>query len=347
MVARQLRDLYGASISLVLRGDEGNDNDQFDENLSPESEARRFVDRFIAPELARPDAVDYDAMVGACETWRRLEGFGVPQPHLEWRARFELALCRIIQNELQTPYLWGSIPIGNLEAEDIHIFAAVIMEAAGWSAHLYLGPYRKTVAEETDNWHIYRPTRIWVPELRRLGLPIRPFVATEIGPYHNRDNTGITAEQQARLCVDIAVALTTEFRSVGAPLLSCLPFGYGTVGTMAVWKLDGLEWIMAAANPEPATFSLPGQPPGGGSSMNDAELNRYAADIFSRYGVPWNPDGALCKFWLAELKADRFLGFPMEREHLSENRQWMIQGFSNALVKADVATWQASRGLPL
>jgi hypothetical protein len=345
-VARQLRDYYGQSISLILRGDEGNDNDQFDENQAPESEARRFVNRFIAPELARPDAVDYDAMVGACETWRRLDGSGVPQPHLEWRARFELTLCRIIQNELQTPYCWGSIPIGNLEAEDIHIFAAVIAEAAYWSAHLYLGPYRKTVAEEIDNWFIYRPTRIWLPELRRLQLPIRPMVATEVGPYHNRDNTGITAEQQARLCVDITVALTNEFASVAWPLVSCLPFGYGTVGTMDVWKLDGYEWIMAAANPEPATFVLPGQVPGG-DDMDNAELLRYAADIFGRYGVPWNPTGAICKFWLAELKANRFLGFPMEREHLTENHEWMIQGFSSAIVKADVATWKVSRGLPL
>jgi len=86
---------------------------------------------------------------------------------------------------------------------------------------------------------------------------------------------------------------------------------------------------------------------GGSTTMTDAELLRYTEDIFSRYGVPWNPAGAICKFWLAELKADRFLGFPMEREHLSENHQWMIQGFSNTLVKADVAMWEASRGLPL
>ena len=330
--------------TLVLRGDEGNDNDQFDEARSPESEARRFYDRFLAPKLAR---WRFHAALGPCETWRREPGQGVPQPHLEWRAAFELSLCRLVQNERQLPYGWGSIPIGNLEPEDLRLFAPVLAEAAFTSAHLYLGPGRRAVAEEVDSWYVWRPTRLWLPECQRRGYRFPPLLATEIGTYHPPAQTGLTMPQYAQVCVDIVHALEAEFAVVGETFLGGIPFGYGTVGTMDVWRMDGTEGIIAAANPDYVAIPVPGTQPQPEAQMTEAELQRYAADVWRRYQITLNPASALYKRWYEALRSGRFLGYPMEAEHRSENGRYVIQGFSNTILAWDSQTGQVAEGLPL
>ena len=237
----------------ILRGDGGNDGDQYDENRPPEDEARAYFDRFLRPRIERWPK--WSAALGPCEWWHRLDG-DQPQPHLEYRAAFESRLCHIVQLEYQIAYLWGSIPIGNLEAADIRLFADVIGKAYGWAAHLYLGPNRKTLAEETDDWYLNRPLRIWLPECRRLGLPFKRLCATEIGTYHPPAETGLTMGEYAALCVQIARKLQADCAAAGVELLGAFPFGFGTVGRMTVCKMVGTEATIRAANPERVAISL-------------------------------------------------------------------------------------------
>lgn len=66
--------------------------------------------------------------------------------------------------------------------------------------------------------------------------------------------------------------------------------------------------------------------------MLAGELERYAADVFRRFGVPFNPDAGIVKYWLGELRRGRFLGFPMEPEHRTEDGRWVVQGFSSTIL---------------
>jgi hypothetical protein len=336
----------GIARTYILRGDDGNDGAQYDESRPPESEARRYFDRFLAPELARRH---YDAVLGPCENWHR-DPNGT-QPRLQYRAALELALCRIVQNERHIPYGWGSIPIGNLEAVDLPLFTGVLAEAAFTSAHLYLGPNRQNVGQETDNWYLYRPTRIWLPECRRLGLRFPPVLATEVGTYYPPAQTGLSMAEYARACVDIVRALEVEYAAAGAEFLGGIPFGFGTVGTMDIWRMDGQEGAIAAANPQSVSISLTGgmphPPEPGGDTVTEAELLRLAEDIYVRAGAGWNPAGAITKHWLASWKAGRYLGEPTGPEHWSESHRWMIQEFASAVLFWDSMTGEVLEQIPL
>jgi hypothetical protein len=73
---------------------------------------------------------------------------------------------------------------------------------------------------------------------------------------------------------------------------------------------------------------------------------RYVEDIWHRYDAGWNPNGAICKYWYALLRAGGAPGFPMEREHPTENGRYIIQGFSNGFLTYNVATGVVTETLP-
>jgi hypothetical protein len=292
-----------SAYTTILRGDGGNDGDQYDENRPPEAEARRYFDRFLRPKLDRWR--DWSAALGPCEWWRRLEG-DQPQPHLEYRAALESTLCDIVQNERQIAYLWGSIPIGNLEAADIRLFAGVIGKAYGWSVHLYLGPGRRRVEDETDDWYLNRPLRIWLPECRRLGLPFRRLCATEIGTYHPPAETGLTMAEYAALCVQIARKLQADCAAAGVEFLGAFPFGYGTVGSMTVWKMDGTEGVIRAANPQRVAIALNIGSSGGGPIMDGITFDKAKVKAYVEWGaarLAKSEDPRDVSAFLAHLKA--------------------------------------------
>lgn len=252
----------GVKRQIGLRGDDGQDWLQVDENQSPESEARRFFDRFIKPEIfGRPEypRQAYSWVLGMCENWHREKGFGVPQPRLVWRAAFESTLCDLVQIGLQLPYGWGSIPIGNLEGEDIPLFKAVMEKAAFTAAHLYLGERRKTLAEETDDWYLNRPINIWLPACKKYGVRFPPLMATELGTYFPYGETGLNREEYVKLVIEMNSKLTRDFLEAGVKYIGGMGFGYGTVGSMTVWQMDGTEQFIADQNPDNASIFLPGQ----------------------------------------------------------------------------------------
>jgi hypothetical protein len=81
--------------------------------------------------------------------------------------------------------------------------------------------------------------------------------------------------------------------------------------------------------------------------MSDAELERYAKDIWKRYNITSNPDGAIYKYWMEGLRTNQFYGFPMEAEHRSESGRYVIQGFSNKILAWDSQTGRVGEGIPL
>jgi hypothetical protein len=88
-------------------------------------------------------------------------------------------------------------------------------------------------------------------------------------------------------------------------------------------------------------------PQPGGNDMTQAELLRYALDIWGRFHAAPNPTGAIFKHWMATLGTSAYPGFPMEPEHPTENGKWIIQGFSSGFLSYEIATGRVSAGLPL
>jgi hypothetical protein len=91
---------------------------------------------------------------------------------------------------------------------------------------------------------------------------------------------------------------------------------------------------------------LGGDYPIQGGTVTATEIERYAADLFKRFNVDWVPADGFCKFFLAEMKAGRFLGPPMEAQHRTENGQYVYQAFANAVLHAKIGEYIVRKGLP-
>ncbi len=244
-------------------------------NPDAEAEADRFFSTAIAPVVRRYPGV-FNIVLGINEAFpsppKRQEGesdadyqdrWEVYRKALTWRARFELRLCRRVQNELRVVYGWGAVSVGCLEADDIPIFADVIREAFCTVVHLYLKPGRVNVAEEDperEPWWLWRPTRLWLPKLRQMGLRLRLLV-TECGPY----TADVRGDDLAHLDVEIARALAAECEQQGVELLGVLGYGRGMMGDQSAWELEGSESIFVEAA-RAGTETLPVVP-----AQNDEE----------------------------------------------------------------------------
>jgi len=217
---------------LILRPDRGDDPDQIDYSADdPQAEAQRFFSRFILPALRQVPAGTYSASLGANEQWPGAD-------RLDFRAAFELALCRIVQGVRGLDYVALACPVGNLKAVEVDHFAGVFREARWISYHAYLRPNAWSLSAEIDGDYFWRPTRAWMPQLRRLGLPLR-LLCTESGTFARGQS--MTATALAELDVALAGAMAIECARVGATFGGMLPFGFGLEGGMAAWNLDGNE----------------------------------------------------------------------------------------------------------
>ncbi len=236
---------------IILRADAGQDAEQADESRSPESEADRFLAERIAPALAAVPPGTYSACLGICEDWRPHD-----RAYLEWRAAFEYRLCQRVQADHRLPYAWGSIPSGNLEADELPIFAKVLGAAWATAYHGYTRPGRTVLSDETEPWWAWRPLDLWAPKLRTLGLRTR-LLCTELGTWEPPSLLHMSADDEARY----VVALDGEYRrrcaAAGMEYLGGCAFGFGTLGGQAVWRLDGTESIFAAANAQAAPVGPP------------------------------------------------------------------------------------------
>lgn len=83
-----------------------------------------------------------------------------------------------------------------------------------------------------------------------------------------------------------------------------------------------------------------------GGTVQPGELERYVSDLYKRFNVPYNPNSALAKRFLDELKAGNFLGAPLEPEHPTENGKFLYQAFANTILTYDVSSGQVLEGLP-
>jgi hypothetical protein len=232
---------------LILRPDQGDDAAQIDYNAaSPEREALRFDDRYIRPNLKAVPPGTYSASLGPCEDWPAGD-------RLDFRARFEESLCRMVQEGRGLDYIALSCPVGNLDAADVGLFASTFRAARWVSYHAYMAPGVSHLDAEPGPWYFWRPTRVWLPELRRLGLPLR-LLCTEVGTYTRMANMG--SRILAQHDVLLARALAAECATLGVEFGGALPFGFGLVGDMAQWNLDGSEDLFAGGEAVPDSYSV-------------------------------------------------------------------------------------------
>ncbi len=218
------------------RFDNGEDNQQVDTSKPARDEAWRwFV--YIKRRVEQSPPGTFNGVVGINEAWGT---------NLQWRADFEVKLCMLVQTTLGVHYAWGSIPVGNLEPEQLAIFAPVIQEAWAVNYHGYLKKGRTALSQETDRWTLWRPLDMWLPECRRMGLPFKRVLFGELGTYDCWLGQ-MTLAEYASLCIDVARELGRRCEAAGVEFLGGCGFGFGTSGTMAVWDMRGCEGTLAAA----------------------------------------------------------------------------------------------------
>lgn len=221
------------------RFDQGRDDEQVDTSRPARDEAQRWFG-YILARVRQSPAGTFAGVVGICEWWPNTLAA------LQWRADFEHWLATLLGGA-GIHYAWGSIPVGNLEPEQIEMFAPVIQTAWAVNYHGYLAPGRTRLAQEQDAWHLWRPLDLWRPECQRLGLPLKRVLLGEVGTFWPWDTESMTREQYAALCIDIARAFGRRCVAEGIECLGAMGFGFGTVGSMARWNMGGIEGILAEA----------------------------------------------------------------------------------------------------
>ena len=76
------------------------------------------------------------------------------------------------------------------------------------------------------------------------------------------------------------------------------------------------------------------------------EKQRYIEDLFRRYGAAYNPNSAICKYWLDSMNRGEFLGPPMEPEHPSEDKSIVYQAFSSTVLWCYTSDFIVKEGYP-
>lgn len=86
--------------------------------------------------------------------------------------------------------------------------------------------------------------------------------------------------------------------------------------------------------------------PTGGDTVTQDEIERWAADVWKRAGVPYNKASAFARYWLDSARRGQYLGRPEGPEFRSENGQYAIQEFAGAVLNCKVGEWIVREGLP-
>jgi hypothetical protein len=233
----------------------------FDGRIAPVVRARPGVFwAALGPNEAIPGRPKRGPGQTDAEYQRALDGY---RAALRWRAAVELRLCRRVQGELGIAYIWGAINVGTIDAEDVLIFLAVWREAWGVNYHAYLAPGRKSIAEEIDDWHVWRPFAIWLPVLRANGVRLRLFVG-ELGPFYPE----LRGDDLARCQVEIHRAIRARAAREGVEYVGSCAYGAGMMGDQEAWEVEPSIPILVAANaedgataPSRPVLSAPAQPP--------------------------------------------------------------------------------------
>jgi hypothetical protein len=117
--------------------------------------------------------------------------------------------------------------------------------------------------------------------------------------------------------------------------------GVGDVESVVNEQIDGPPLGPPATPPSPLPEPEPLPLP---TADATTELQRYAADLWKRAagftGTPirWTKGHAISDHWVASLADNRFIGFPLEPAHDSEDGDSILQAFSSTIVRWDKAT---------
>ncbi len=271
-VATSLRQANPAAF-IGLRPDVGKDEEQLDLSRAPELEAARWAE-LIRQQVDEVAYNVFDYTLGVNEAF---PGDDEPE-EMDWRAAFEYALCQRVQYGKGMPqdwrplgYAWGGIPVGHIDGTNVGRFAKVFESAWATSAHLYLDEMVGKLEDDKGPWFLWRPLKVWLPELTKLGIGLR-LLATEIGTYFPPNQYGYDKKQAADLDLRIYWALAREAERLRfverAPLefVGAFPFGLYTTGKMEIWDIsEGVGLFEAEALSEKRMFlSLLTGPPGPG-----------------------------------------------------------------------------------
>ena len=253
-----------------LRADVGKDDMQMSWGQPAVAAADEFVDRFIIPAVERAGIGVYDFCLGPNEHY----GGGLGE--LQYRATAESRIMRRVQYGEGMPdwweplaYAWGGIAVGQIEPSEVVLFRDLWLHAWAVNYHGYLGPGRTSLAQETDDYYLWRPLKLWLPALRGLGWvgPKRPLriLLGECGTY---TSDLLPADARARL----AVVIGREFgrRSAGEAdvcFVGPCAYSFGAVGDQVSWRLDGQEKVFEAATVGETPPNQPTIPPDGGEPV--------------------------------------------------------------------------------
>lgn len=219
--------------------------------------------------------------------------------------------------------------------------------ADGIGLHCYWGLAKGTPYDELFTpWNALRYRTYWQPSQGDPEL----LIVTECGRDRVNDGPGGTPVGNRGYIADglDAEEFSKEFLAYGERIKQdkVVATGYttGPKPDQANFNMDPVvQYVLPHAGPA----VLPDLN-GGTTPVQPGELEAYAADIWRRYGVPLNPNSALYRYWFDQMKAGRFLGFPMEQEHpwTQTNNKYMVQGFSSQILTYTIATGKVSEGLP-
>lgn len=267
--ARGMRAARPGSYGL-LRSDDGDDAAA----VEWYGDAARSVAAWLARldgRLAQVPTGTYSAVCGPNEY---MPGRG-EKDKLSWRSDFETRLCRAV-GERKLDYVALNCSVGHLDAEDVATFAPVFRAARWVSYHGYTSPWLvgpDGAGSEFVAEYFWRPLDIWLPQLRRLGIPLR-LMLTEVGTYYDWARSGLRGAQPIDYCRTLDGRLAARCQAEGVEYAGAIPFGVGTVGANAAWNLAGCESQLANTNDSFPTVGVihsksPASTPVGGKPVAD------------------------------------------------------------------------------
>lgn len=194
-------------------------------------------------------------------------------------------------------------------------------------------------------WNAYRWRQFWEP-----GDP--SVLITEVGHDIVRDGpndtyigqggwkkNGVDGAAYVRELSNYATEIARDAYVLGATV-----FTAGASDDWQDYQTDGLDVspLYSAVVPAPPVPT----PNPGGNTMSEQEFLRWAADVFKRANVPWNPASGFAKHWLTAVRGGHYLGRPEGPEHPTESGRYILQEFSSAVLCYDTVTGQVTEGLP-
>lgn len=153
-----------------------------------------------------------------------------------YQAELEYLLCKkLLDNNIK--YSWGSIAVGNLDADVlVKNFQKVLEIAYSTCYHLYLQPNNLTI--ENNNYFIKRPID-WQNACAKANIRFPVLFGGESGTYFSWKNVERITEQQY---FNVQTLIDKEFSSWNIPKLGFCLFSIGCEGSVGTdWNISDLS----------------------------------------------------------------------------------------------------------